>query len=332
MPVARLLTCVVAILAVQAATDAHPARRVLYHGLDYGSEAAFDPATYWINAAFDSTQVKVWGIPPLRMSEGTARVFDRLGSVERNVLAEGGWGRFFRTEFASSNAVPNYTMHLIGNGGNARMLMEWLLAHGYGELESRVLAVALVYSTCIANEAVESQTVPATDNYGDLLFFDLASLLLWSIDPVAEFAQKALGVGFWHYQPMPDVRYSRPRNAGLNLVMRPEWFGDRVTLFVYLGMTFLGGFSVKIDASNRLSFGVGMASVDPGEARVFRASAGVFWDRNGSLLASLQLFSTDDLNLRVNLYPGLLKVAGMRPAVWFGLTGEWMPILGVVLH
>ncbi|MDQ7052369.1 MAG: hypothetical protein Q9P14_05560 [candidate division KSB1 bacterium] len=50
-------------------------------------------------------------------------------------------------------------------------------------------------------------------------------------------------------------------------------------------------------------------------------NAGVFYDRNGSLMASVLFSGGRSYRFRATLYPGLLRIAGMRPAA-FVAVGE----------
>ena len=49
-------------------------------------------------------------------------------------------------------------------------------------------------------------------------------------------------------------------------------------------------------------------------------SAGVFWDRHNSLMASLLYANTQTYRLRLNVYPGVLKLAGWSPGLFAALN------------
>ena len=54
---------------------------------------------------------------------------------------------------------------------------------------------------------------------------------------------------------------------------------------------------------------------------VIRAGGGVFYDRDNSLMASLQFARSRDYRYRLNLYPGLIPVGRLRPG-FFPFTGH----------
>ena len=49
-------------------------------------------------------------------------------------------------------------------------------------------------------------------------------------------------------------------------------------------------------------------------------SAGVFWDRRNSLMASLLYTNTQTYRLRLNIYPGVLKLGGWSPGLFTALN------------
>ena len=65
--------------------------------------------------------------------------------------------------------------------------------------------------------------------------------------------------------------------------------------------------------------------------------AGVYWDRNESLMASLLLGISGDPSLRLNIFPGLIKIgeigvggyvmASLYGAKTFGVTFQYMPVM-----
>jgi hypothetical protein len=96
-------------------------------------------------------------------------------------------------------------------------------------------------------------------------------------------------------------------NVGENFVLRPNYFGLKEHRpFIFFGMTVLAGLSHKISMSDSLSWGVGAAIVQTQDPRKTRMSGGLFWDRNDSLLASVIFNGTDNLAVRLNIYPGIV--------------------------
>ncbi|MFH1843853.1 MAG: hypothetical protein ABIF77_11675 [bacterium] len=51
-------------------------------------------------------------------------------------------------------------------------------------------------------------------------------------------------------------------------------------------------------------------------------SAGIFYDRNNSLLASLLWAHTKDYRLRLNIYPGLIELGPVSPSLFVSLNRD----------
>ncbi|MEI6617287.1 MAG: hypothetical protein WCL59_12000, partial [Cyanobium sp. ELA507] len=117
----------------------------------------------------------------------------------------------------------------------------------------------------------------------------------------------------WPHQAMYDP--NRPRaggghgglvNAGQNFAARPALFSGGPRAFVYFGMTTLAGLSHRLNAEDSVSWGMGAAIVHAKDPTTTRYAGGLFWDRNDSLMASLIVNGTEDLKVRLNLYPGIV--------------------------
>jgi hypothetical protein len=60
--------------------------------------------------------------------------------------------------------------------------------------------------------------------------------------------------------------------------------------------------------------------------------AGLFYDRNNSLLASMIYAATKDYRLRLNVYPGLVKIGSLGPSFFLALSREDRILVGVDLR
>ena len=108
----------------------------------------------------------------------------------------------------------------------------------------------------------------------------------------------------------------------MNYVFRPSLLaGEDVRLFAYTGMTNLFGLSHALHNGDTLSWGVGAATeqIEPVE---LRWSAGAFYERDTSLLASLLIHDAEGYAVRANVYPGVLGDA----ASWLGHAGLFVGI------
>ena len=57
-------------------------------------------------------------------------------------------------------------------------------------------------------------------------------------------------------------------------------------------------------------------------------TAGIFYDRENSLLASLILFGTKGYRVRVNIYPGVIKFGRLSPGFFINLRKDNQAVLG----
>jgi hypothetical protein len=96
---------------------------------------------------------------------------------------------------------------------------------------------------------------------------------------------------------------------------------ERTRLFVRGGMGAQLGISQKLDDEHHLSIGAGgdteVRTIDKsGHERVsFAPAAGVYWDRNNSLLVSVTTSPAENV-LALNVYPGVLPGIARHVGVW----------------
>jgi hypothetical protein len=340
---AAVVSVALALLAAPwcaAAGDRTVSGALFYHALDYGSEAQFNPVTSFLNYAFDSLQVPAT-FDSRNLDERFYRTWqslrDPLGAIEQT----GGYRRFVNRQVfpidperleESVEAVPNYALHLVGGGLVYRRNAEWLAARGYPF--PRASAALLAMAAELLQEVVEEEATRPDDAVADFWLFRPAGILLFSWEPFARFAAETLRLREWPYQPMYDPGRGRFVNTGENYVVRPALFGGSGPLpFLHFGFTTLGGLSHLVAPGDRVSWGVGGA-VTRGTRQDFEArpSAGVFYDRNGSLLASLIVNGTDDLRLRLNVYPGVLGRGRWSPGIYLGIGDDGDLAVGIMLR
>ncbi|MEO8399582.1 MAG: hypothetical protein ABI550_07180, partial [Ignavibacteriaceae bacterium] len=140
-------------------------------------------------------------------------------------------------------------------------------------------------------------------------------------------------------------------NAGQYLSMKWKLpFSEKYSLFYRYGMGALFGFSKKVDEFDNLSIGLGfktkhLVDVDTRvRQRTIETSwhAGIFYDRNNSLLASLVLSGVKEYFCMIDIYPGVLKLNNFSPGIWavfgrngntiFGLSSKFILSLGYELN
>ena len=129
-------------------------------------------------------------------------------------------------------------------------------------------------------------------------------------------------------QPMFDVRKTRIYNASCNYVFRPYIYKNMVRFFFFMGYHYIAGFGFRVNDTDFVTLSAGVAVMkgfDPNREsnkdaiKKFRTCGGIFYDRNGNLLASLIINGTENYKLRLNLYPDLLN---FRPCQFRDFSGS----------
>ena len=313
-------------------------KALFYHGQTYGSEASFNPASSFVNWTVDTLQV-----PKNFTEQGLHRSFDdtvdSLLHPDWAMRKEGGYTNFVKRQIVplsgklaeSKEAVPNYFLHLFGGGMVYRKNVEWFEANGY--THPKLAAVTLVMTAEFLQEVIEKKSTPADDPVADFYLFRPAGILLFSWEPAARFAAETLHLVEWPHQPMISTRSGDFANVGENFAVRPALFGsDRTRPFVFFGLTTLAGLSHKLDETDSFSWGAGAAITSGVVNNVsVRPSYGAFYDRNDSQLWSLIVNGTDDLAVRLNIFPEVVRFGSWSPGFYLGIGDHGDYSVGVVV-
>jgi len=348
----RLILLLATLLAAASAVAAEPPTPpadepyYFYHGRDYGSESLIHPLQLVINGGYGIMQLADRHNRPFDIdyAQGWNNVWKNL-LHPRTAIEQQGWWDFFQREiipvsFNSGKAHywPNYTQHLIGGGMSFRQTMEWYRWHGYEHPKAWASTTLMLYH--FLNEVVENdkKTNWTTDPVADLYLFDPASILLFSNDGVARFFSETLNMADWSFQPMFDPEHKTLMNNGQNFAMK--WnlpWSEHWSLFYHYGTHGEFGASYTWENGDCVSFGGGFSADTLVELSQFHdgvtlaPSAGLFYDRNNSLMASLLVAKSKDNRARLNLYPGLVDLAGMRPGFFVGTNREKEFQMGMTL-
>jgi hypothetical protein len=343
--VAALCACIVAASAARAQATGEPwvtpsaadSARLLYKGYGYGSDAYNTPFTVLLNKGFDIFQLRhsprnVWSFP---YTSGWRYGFvDAVTAPGAIVNRFGGWGRYARIELYPSSLDPdgmnwlvNYTEHLLGGGLTMRMLDEWYRAHGVPF--PRVAASVTTYAASIMNEITEQgdYPIPTPGNVADLLIFDLGAVVLFHWDQPTRFFARTLQLADWSNQASFTFPNQQLQNNGQYLTMKIPVGLNRTRVFLRGGMGVQLGVSRKTDDAHHLSIGVGgdtqVRDIDAtGHETVgFAPGAGIYYDRNNSLLWSVTSSPAANL-VTVNVYPGVLPGAMGGAGVWAVVTRD----------
>jgi hypothetical protein len=336
---------------VPATDPAEPARsprrqRYFFHGYDYGSQAVFSPLTNLLNRGYDVLQIRGEDRNPFTTVHGNdvRNVLDNLAHPYARVSEEGRW-RFTREEVLplswsqdTMRWVPNYALHLIGGGMTYTALREWYEDHDvpWAGLWSGMTVMA----SALINESLENKGVRGrnTDCIADIYFFDLGGILLFSSPSINRFFSETVIVSDWSLQPGLTWPGTSLNNQGNYFALK--WsvpYYPALRLFAHLGLGSLLGFSYRLPSGVSWSLGAGLRStrlINRSQADLenkvdLAASAGLFVDRNESLLASLVVSNVSDYFVNLNLYPNAIVRFEPGLGLWTAVSKNGHFVVGL---
>jgi hypothetical protein len=331
-----------------------------FHPINYGSESTFNPISLIANGGFDELQ-SYWrssSLADIPWKNGSKNVWmnitDPLLQINKS-----GWHSFIFQEvipgslnMAKAQYFPNYTLHLLGGGMQYRKTVEWFDYYGYPA--PMVWAIISTMGYHYINEIIENGdgVGPNVDPIADLLIFDPLGIILFSFDGVCNFFSSEVYLNDWNGQPAFSISPFALHNVGQNFIIKyPLTASGRTSLLYHFGSFGELGLSFKTNDEDAISFGVGMISKSVNTTENDLGAlhytinvgprAGIYWDRNNSLMASL--VASDNFHGRVllNVYPGVFSsqsfspgfflLAGSDGAFTIGITASFLP-LGVSVN
>ncbi len=318
-----------------------------YRGKNFGSESLINPGSLIINAGFDILQSATHSrkLSTIKFGTGARNVYNNL-SDPFTQINKFGWNKFIGREvFPTSLKIeeaqwfPNYTLHLFGGGMDARMMYEWYRFHDvpYPTLFAGLTIAAYHF----VNEAVENDQFigPNVDPIADIFIFDLGGVLLFTSDDVAKFFSETLNMTAWPGQPAWNPQFNTLENNGHYYIMKYKLpFASRTSLFYHFGDNGMLGLSFLQSNNESITFSAGFAArelrtVDiTNGARTVTVSlgwiAGIFYDRENSVLASLMASNRINEKLRLNIYPGVINLWGFSPGMFASIGNRNQFIAG----
>lgn len=347
-PWGRSLACL-ALLAglVLAVRPAHAADDPLFwRQVDYGSDAQFSPLTAYVNGSFDilrnlSYQHDLRRIDYVAGAQNvwfnSAHPIDALGKIGIGNFTAHEVIPFRGLETQYGQFVPNWFMHALGEGMLYRKLEDWYAFQGVPH--ARVAALATTVAMQWTNEIVENGSYRGTgaDSIADILLFNVAGYLLFSVDDVARVFRHRARLLYWPGQAVIAAPGLRLVNQGENFAFQVDVGLKDLRLFGYFGVQGLFGATLPVSRSgDHVSVGVGYRLLElrahdvegvrtmlPGERGGWEG--GLFWDRDGSLLLSAIAGAPPVPSLHVNVYPGVLSVGGAT----FGMFAKASQLEGI---
>jgi len=317
---------------------------------DFGTDAIFNPASNILNLGFDITRSNSYpnSFHEIDFQTGLGNTLWNLGHPADTIDRYGGFGEFFAHEVFPykdpgnpeyTQWMPNYTLHLLGQGMVSRKMTEWYDREGFNF--PALWSIGTMLTGAMLNETVENNAYVGgnPDPIADFYFFNPMGLLLFSFDPVAQFFSTTVQIEFWPGQPALVLNELGIYNAAENYSIRIDpGLIDGVRLFLYGGTEGLFGLSFDTKGGDTWTVASGYRKIQlmpvyRNGTRMYVPSGtrgnvvgAVFWERNGSLLASIKVDSGYDPALRTNIYPGVLSLGDVQVGhfVWASGTAGFV--------
>lgn len=319
---------------VDSAPSAPPRGSRFYASRPVGSESQFNPFSLIVNGGFDQLRTvganrRVFELPYDVAARGVLR---SIGRPDLTVKAYGfyPWLRKQVLPLSTKGTgggqwVPNYQLHLLGGGMTGVRITEWFEQHGHSHPELK--AAATVATWHFITEMIEHQNgnPRSADAMSDLLLFDPAAFLLWRNDRVQRLFSTRIQMTNWSGQPSLTAPRTTLENMHQTAMMRANnpWSNNLRPMTTF-GGSFLVGLSRRTGASDWISLSAGWDPaqnpiIDPvtGEKTVvLLPNAGLFYDRDGSLLGSVLVRTRRAERVAVNIYPGVVHFFNWSPGLW----------------
>jgi hypothetical protein len=313
----------------QRADSARAHTRRFYQSSPYGSEAQFNPVSLIVNGGYDQLRTgqnrRIFEYPYRASFNAVWHSLTHPDAVIRHY----GVNRWLRNEVFPLSAkgegggqwYPNYHLHLFGAGATYVETVEWFEQHGTAHPE--LAAGATVYAWHLLTEVVENGDHCCEDEDGltDLALFDAASIVLWNQEWVRRQFGRTVEFKSWMGQPSLSAPRETLENAYMMAMLRIAIPGATNWRAINtFGNAFLFGVSRRIGADYWLSPTLGFDPadnpiIDPATGAktvTLKPNAGLFLDRNGSLLISVISKGGSTNGATVNIYP-----------FWRAMPGLW---------
>lgn len=329
-----------------AQPDTAQVQNYFYKGYDYGSQALHNPLSLFWNRGFDIFQMRGTErhIANFDYNRNASRLFSDLAHPF-GAISTYGWGKFVSREilpltFDSEEArwLPNYTLHLFGGGMTYVSLHEWFDYHNIRH--GKIWAGTAVMFYAFLNETLEASSIEGrnTDAIADIYLFDIGGIIMFSFPGVNRFFSETLHWADWSGMASFVYPSGRLHNNGQHFVIKYQpGFSKRWMFFAHMGLNGLGGVSYRLDPQRTISFGGGFRSAnfvlasDSSKLSTVKIvpSAGLFFDRNNSLMASLIVSDSDEYTVQLNLYPGIVHLGRFSPGLWAVASRRGELMLGI---
>jgi hypothetical protein len=312
-----------------------------YQPLSYGSQGKYNPGDFFINGGYGVYQFdanrKFLNFPyETAFSNTWESMIHPMYAIEQFGVKEWLTSEVIPTslELKHGQFFPNYFLHAIGAGMQSRKMEEWYQYHNVPF--PRLMSIATMLSEHYFEEVIEDRGTRGLneDPVTDMYIFNPLGILLFLNDDVCKFFSKNLSLNEWSLQPSINVRNGNLENMGQFYVAKlPLEHTHTWSAIAYFGMQELFGITRTFENQESISLtgGVIVNSLSTADISTsqkaytanLRWSAGAFYDDKNSLLISLIATGAEHNRLRLNIYPGVLKIGSFSPGVFVDNTGEW---------
>jgi hypothetical protein len=313
----------------------------------YGSNANFNPLSMLLNRGFDMWQIDQFSPNLFTFPFGrtAGAVWDYISHPAREIN-EYGPGKFWKTQvlplkFSQDRSgnpawLGNYNLHFFQGGVTFVRTEGWLADRGWPapRLWSGVFTMTAAYLTEMTEVTLFPGYAGAT-TVADLWLFDLGGVLAFNIPLVRNFVGEKMEVLDWSLQPIITT-HGELNNAGDYFAIRLGLPGlDRTKFILRAGIGSWAGLSFQRNDSDAISVLIGGETLTRDidllgdESITLGISGGVFYDRNGSLLAGLE-WGTRERLLSANIYPGVLPGLLGEMGMWFSVDRKIRPRFGII--
>jgi hypothetical protein len=316
---------------------------LFYKGRPYGTDAYMGPLDVILNKGYAVAQFNNRNRYIFDYDYGYRHAWNSVVHFPANVEKYGGWGKYIGDEILPTSLswrswkwVPNYGGHLLEGGMTYRRLAEWNEVHDVPipRVSAAVVTMAAAYINEMYAHPGYVEGTAATGS--DLLFFDPLGIVLFSLDGFAGFFAGPLKGNIWATQAALTFDGELVNNGNNIIVKLPISPFPRTSIFIRGGLAFTPGVTFHRDNDLDVTVAFGgegrIQNLDPEtgeETPEIALGAGLFIDRHGSLLTSVMLSEVPHRRFVVNVYPGVVDVAGGRVGGWFLLRDDWAVRFGL---
>ena len=321
---------------------------------NFGSDLTFNPITLMINGSFDilrngGTTKNIFELP---YKTGIKNVVTNITHPKCNI-EKYGWKNFRTNEIFNTNFdidrlqfLPNISLHLIGNGMQYIKLAEWYEYHSYPHPYLLSSVTTLCYQ--FFNEVIENNNFNGSnvDPIADILIFNPLGFLIFSTEFGKEMFSKKIPIYDWSCQPFYNPGNHFLENSGQQFASKLQFSSQsRYSIFMYWGVQTIFGLSYKLKNDFNISFGAGSIAFSLTENRIgdsrivtplMKNAIGIFCDKNNSLLTSVIIAGHKYNYIKIEVFPGPLKLGLFKPGFFvghnefgslqIGLTSSYFPV------